>query len=49
VAHTADPLSIDVPLADGDRFLTLVVTDGGDDLANDGSLWCDPMLDLSDH
>jgi hypothetical protein len=38
---------ISVPLADGDRFLTLVATDGGNDIGFDWLLFGDPVLELS--
>jgi hypothetical protein len=44
--HATAPLAVDVAVRDTDRFLTLAVTDGGDQLFNDGILWGDPVLEL---
>ena len=38
------PFTVDVPLDPADRFLTFVVTDGGDGIPHDGILWADPKL-----
>jgi hypothetical protein len=38
------PFTVDVPLDPADRFLTFVVTDGGDGIDRDGILWADPKL-----
>jgi hypothetical protein len=38
------PFTVDVPLDPADRFLTFVVTDGGDGIPLDGILWADPKL-----
>jgi hypothetical protein len=38
------PFPVDVPLDPADRFLTFVVTDGGDGIGGDGILWADPKL-----
>jgi hypothetical protein len=38
------PFTVDVPLDPADRFLTLVVTDGGDGIDRDGILWTDAKL-----
>jgi hypothetical protein len=35
------------PLTDGDRFLTLVTTDGGDGPIHDYILWGDPVIDVA--
>lgn len=42
----APPITIDIPLAAGDGFLTLAVTDGGDTISYDYMLWGDPTFDL---
>jgi hypothetical protein len=44
--HAAAPVDLDIALSDSDHFLTLAVTDGGDQLFNDGILWGDPAFDL---
>ena len=41
--------SVVVPLAEKDRFLTLVATDGGDDMYGDWIVFGDPRLELLDH
>jgi len=38
------PFTVDVPLDPADRFLTFVVTDGGDGIPHDAILWTDPKL-----
>jgi ferric-dicitrate binding protein FerR (iron transport regulator) len=40
------PFAIDVPLKEGDRFLTLVTTDGGDTRKEDYVIWADPSLQI---
>jgi hypothetical protein len=42
--NTHPPFTVDVPLDPAERFLTFVVTDGGDGISHDGILWADPML-----
>ena len=45
--NDAGPFPVQVPLADADRFLTLVTTDGGDQIGYDWVLWVDPTFALS--
>jgi ferric-dicitrate binding protein FerR (iron transport regulator) len=40
------PFAINVPLKEGDRFLTLVTTDGGDTRKEDYVIWADPSLQI---
>ena len=42
-----DPLSINIPIGDKDRFLTLVVSDGGDQINNDRVIFGDPRLEVT--
>ena len=42
--NTHAPFTVDVPLDPAVRFLTFVVTDGGDKIAHDAILWTDAKL-----
>ena len=42
--NTLAPFTVDVPLDPAERFLTFVVTDGGDGIPNDAILWTDAKL-----
>ncbi|MBU4272135.1 MAG: NPCBM/NEW2 domain-containing protein, partial [Planctomycetes bacterium] len=44
--HRDDAFNVDVELGPGDRFLTLAVTDGGDDDWSDGLVLGDPVLQM---
>ncbi len=41
------PIPIDVAISDADRFLTLVITDGGNSTSLDWAVFGDPVLDLA--
>ena len=41
-----NPLSINMAIRNNDRFLTLVVSDGGDRINNDRVIFGDPQLDV---
>jgi NPCBM/NEW2 domain/FecR protein len=43
-SNEADPLRVDVPLNEKDRFLTIVVSDGGDKWQGDWMVWGDPRI-----
>jgi hypothetical protein len=47
VSNLSGSAAIQVPLQDGDRFLTLATTNQGKGIGNDWLLWVDAQLDLA--
>jgi hypothetical protein len=46
INSSSPPVTIDIPLSDSDRFLTLVSTDAGNGTYHDWIMFGDPRLEL---